>query len=215
MTLTTYKESFPDSVSQVLGKKLAGKIPFPECFLLAADVNFQMRSQSLLAPYDYPILLAQQLWCILGELHVAQGRLHQAELCEHEAFILNELDSRTFALKGAIQEHYCRLDAARECYQLGMQADGEWVKCLLGEARCLSRLKIPHHMQLALHAAIRAVDSEPTNVEALTMAADLSRQLNLDLQAAEYYNRAIQLDEAEPIIPITSILALVTTSLSL
>lgn len=172
-----------------------------------------MRTASILTP-AHSILLAQQLWCALGEIYAADGKFHQAELCGHESFILNELDARVFALKALIQERYGRWTMALECYQLGLQIDGDSPECHLGCARCYQRQESPHHAHLALHSALKALEVEPENLEALSLVADLSRRLNLDLQATELYARALDLEECGPLVSINSVLSMLVASFS-
>lgn len=209
--MTSYKEAFPYTASQVLTSKLTKCELFPENVLPAADIVSYMRSASLLCASP-SVLLGQQLWCLLGKVRVAQGNLPMAELCEHESFILNELDAGTYHLKGSIELASGRSQTALECFLLGLQMDPRNVGCLLGSARSYLELGTPNSAYLALFAATEAIDIEPNNVEALTLCADLSRKLSLDKQAGEFYNRAIELEEIRPIFPISSVIELLLVS---
>ena len=213
LTISDYRDAFPNSSSHVLVSKLCRKKLFPEATLSTKDIASFMRTASILTPI-HSVLLAQQLWCTLGEIRVADGKLHRAELCGHESFILNELDARAFALKALIQERNGRWSMALECYQLGLQIDGDSPECHLGCARCYQHQESPHNAHLALHSALKALEGDPENLEALSLAAELSRQLNLDLQATELYTRALDLEEYSPLVSTNSILSMLVTSLS-
>lgn len=214
MTMTAYKKFFPVSASTIVAQKLVGKDLMPELFIPATDILSLLGAQSLLAPTSDSVLLAKQLWCLLGEIYVAQDKLHLAELCAHEAFLQSELDSRIYALKGLIFEWQQRWSEALECYQLGMQMQ-ECLECRLGCARCYLQLSsIPHHLQLAWHASQRALRVNPGSKRALTMVAEVGRSLtNLETVVEEMYERAIELESSEPILPASFILELLVVSL--
>lgn len=215
LTMTIYKKLFPLSASEIMAQKLAGETQLmPSSFIPAADVLRLMASRALLQPTPSSLLLAKQLWCLLGEIYVAQGKLHQAELCAHEAFLQSELDSRIYALKGLILEQQGRWSDALECYQLGMQMQ-ECSECRLGCARCYLQLdKTPHHLQLAWHAGQRALRVDPGNARALVMVGEIGRKLGgSEPGMVGLHERAIQLEAAEPILPASLLLDLLVASL--
>ncbi|PJF19070.1 hypothetical protein PSACC_01117 [Paramicrosporidium saccamoebae] len=213
LTMTSYKEAFPDRANQVLASKLTRSELFPEAVLPASDVIDYLRTLSILSA-SHSVLLAQQLWCTLGEIRMVQRKLKLAELCEHEAFVLNELDVGTYVLKGHIQLALDRHSIALQCFQLGLQMDPRNIDCLLGCAQCYLHIESPNQLHLALHMATKAMEVDPTNIPALSLCADLSRKLNLDRRAGELYERAMVCEETDSIFPMQSILRLITVSLS-
>lgn len=185
---------------------------FPESVMPSVDRLSMMRTEARLLGKKGP-LLSCNLWCALGRIYLLQNKLALAELCAHEAFITSELDVETYCLRAEILERQGNWEAATNGYQLSLQTQ-ETVPALLGLAQCQSKVMTDHpRLHLALHAAIRATELDPTNVVALGMAADLAKSLNMDGNAEHYYTKALELEETDPIMPWQTAIDLIICSL--
>lgn len=211
LTISAYHDSFPCSPAQVVVDKLSpGQPCFPEEFLPSQDILRLLQVKALSFPEDKSPLLAVQLWCILGEIYLVQGKSHLADLCVHEAFLHSELDSRVYALQGALQEAQERWPQALECYQLGLQMS-ESVACRLGCARAFMQMEsLPHRLQLAWHSLLQARNNEPGDLASLMMAVDVATQMNLETLVAQLFEDARKREGCEPVIPFSFVTDLVS-----
>lgn len=200
LTVSAYKESFPDPATRVVTRRLINRELFPESILSTADFFEFLASDAFFFGTRGP-LLSTQLWCSLGEIYVALGRLHQAELCAHEAFLHSELDTRIYHLRGLLLERQGRWRAALECHQMGLQIH-ESVDCRLGCARCYLHMEDQDDgLQLAWHTLLVALERHPECVTVLKTAAEVARRLDLETRAGELYAHALSLEKTDPIVP--------------
>lgn len=211
LTMSAYKEAFPEGPTRVIARKILARELFPESVISSLEL-YEFLSRDALFNITRGPLLATQLWCSLGEIYISMGRLHQAELCAHEAFLHSELDARIYHLRGLLCERQGRWKAALECYQLGLLMH-ESIDCRLGCARCYPHLEEQNDgLQLAWHSLLVAVEANGENVSLLRAAAKVAEKLRLDSRAEELYNRALVLEPTDPIVPSKFYIPLVLQS---
>lgn len=202
-------------VSKLLA--LEGNAPllvFPENFLCPEEQLAFLKAQSIYFQGKSPLLTCH-LWCALGKIYCFEDKLALAELCAHEAMLISELSADVYCLKGEIFHRKNNVAASIECYQLSLQMDNtNNVDALLGLASCYGDDGDDrNNLFLALQAVMQAVEIDPTNVKALAMAAELSRQLDMSAQTETYYTRALALEESEPMVSWALATGLIVASL--
>lgn len=205
--MAAHRERFPESASRLLAATLMRKTLFPESVVPSEDLVSYLANLSVAQGERGAILCSQQLWCLLGEIYLCQGRTHEAEMAAHEAFMLNELSMRVSCLRGRIMETKGYPDAAMEAYQSGLPGGSrESIEALLRLSHCHARQDTPNSRQLGLHFAMRAAKLDPSHLGALALTAEHSRVLGLEDQARVLYGRALLLEETEPLLPFSSVL---------
>lgn len=223
-----------------IGGAGSGSPAFPESFISSVEQVALLRARSILEGGKSP-LLTSFLWVTLGRLYLQQHQqfivdedqpgqqqqpqqqrsLSLAELCGHEALLTTELCPEVYTLKGEILlrvpgESSSQEAPALEAFRLALHMGPPRGAALRGMAQVYMREPGSDRprLLLALQAAQEALRDYVHDTAALALAADLCRRLSMDKLGEEYFSRALQLEETDPILPWASVIDLFYTSLS-
>lgn len=223
LTLEEYRRSFPKTAAHValigLGPIREGNPirPFPESLLPSQDylgllAEFSLLGHCTSSGQGIDALLAQELWILLGEFYLANGRIREAEMALQEALVLNELNHRAHHLQGKIYEGQKKWRFARDSFDLALQINPRSIESLFELARYHLRHASEDTLFVAVQYLLRILSTDVRNVTALSLLGHLMPKLGMDsiliggnpIDLAQLHDMILDLEESDPLMPFST-----------